>query len=274
MLGRHPKVPRIIDFCLLCGLGQLQYSACIGGICWIDHTTSLHCFHRLLIGMTLLGRSDVQMKNRISAIHILLGAALMFPSFGAGAAGAEAASLGSSDSSSDPWVAAQQAIADGTVTAPSELATAVSSAEVAIRPSGRGTISPNSQSIATVICTSTMDGPHVSLGAGGMIFKVRVTCAASNWAIPAVSVRIRGNLALSPASCQGCPAGPIQNRASSDQTQIVGVNGSQVTFYVPQVGSSGGYGTGYWYYTHTIQIVSPQVGNVGSDTQVAYKNAI
>jgi len=185
----------------------------------------------------------------------------------AGMQSASAASTNFGDSS-DPVVVQNQAIAQGNFehseNAPPSTATLPAPAP---KP---GQVVPFTQSIGGAICTGTMDAPHFSNGANGAIFKVRVSCVGT--AYPTVSVRVRGALSLSVASCPTCTPGPITTRATSDKTQTVVVGGGEVTFYVPDVGSSGGYGTGFWYYTHTIQIVGPQTGNVGSSTDVVWKS--
>lgn len=142
-----------------------------------------------------------------------------------------------------------------------------SASEVSL-PDDPGAIGPLSQSIGGVYCTGTQMRPHFSNGANGTIFKVSVVCGGT--AYTHVQVRIRGALSLSSAACPTCNAGPIVTRATSDETRNITVGGAAQIFYVPQIGSSGGYGTGFWYNTHTIQIVGPQVGSIGSQTEVIW----
>ena len=118
------------------------------------------------------------------------------------------------------------------------------------------------------LCTGKIEAPHYSTGAGGAIAKVRVTCTGSGWTT--VEVRVRGLL-----SFQSSPGAPRVARATSDKTQTVTLNATTpVTYYIPDLGSHGGTGSGYWYVTQTIQIVSPVLGTVGSETVIFQRNIL
>jgi hypothetical protein len=120
-----------------------------------------------------------------------------------------------------------------------------------------------------VSCTGTFQYPHYSSGAGGAIAKVDVTCKGSGMSV--VKVRVRGLLSFAPSSSSKNTKVTFSTRAQSDQTQVVGVGGTKITYYIPQVGKNGGRGTGFWRATATWQIVSPGAGTVGSDTVTIWK---
>jgi hypothetical protein len=120
-----------------------------------------------------------------------------------------------------------------------------------------------------VTCTGQIQDPHYSSGAGGAIAKVDITCKGSG--VATVSVRTRGLLTFAPSSSATNTHVTFSNRATSDQTQTVSVNGGAKTYYLPQVGGNGGRGTGFWRATFTWQITSLPNATVGSDTKTVWK---
>lgn len=92
-----------------------------------------------------------------------------------------------------------------------------------------------------VSCTGAVDDPHYSSGAGGAIYKTRITCRGTGSGYPkTVAVTAEGGLGFTKHL-----NGAYGDRAYSKYTQTVTVNGGTVTFYTPKSGN-GGRGTGYW----------------------------
>jgi hypothetical protein len=95
-------------------------------------------------------------------------------------------------------------------------------------------------------CTTSVENPHYSSGAGGVIAKSRVTCTASvNY--------YDGDFLL--FVCRSNPTGPENTWASQYgcvQKAVAGAYlsppyaGTVYSFYVPALGSPGAHGTGYW----------------------------
>ncbi|MEN0083190.1 MAG: hypothetical protein AAGC66_00345 [Leifsonia sp.] len=137
-----------------------------------------------------------------------------------------------------------------------------------VQPRGVAPRAGGSTSYA-VTCTGQIQDPHYASGAGGAIAKVDVTCKGSG--VSSVSVRARGLLTFAPSSSATNTNVTFSNRATSDQTQTVAVNGAAKTYYLPQVGSNGGRGTGFWRATFTWQITSLPNATVGSDTKTIWK---
>lgn len=124
--------------------------------------------------------------------------------------------------------------------------------------------------VYNVTCTVDVRETHYSTGAGGAIYKNGVKCTGTGLAT--VSVRVRGILQLDYATSP-TDTSPIVwvQRATSDQTRTVTVNGGELIYYTPLPGSHGGTGTGFWYGHSTIQIVAPSVGTVGSGSYIKWK---
>ncbi len=120
-----------------------------------------------------------------------------------------------------------------------------------------------------VKCTATVDQPHFSSGAGGAIYKTRISC--TGYGLATVSVKVNGLLRYDYASSSTDTGNIVwQTRASSSQTQTVVVNGISKTFYTPVAGN-GGRGTGFWHATSTFQITSPLQSNVASKSYLVFK---
>ncbi len=114
----------------------------------------------------------------------------------------------------------------------------------------------------SVSCDAAVENPHFSRGAGSVIFKTRIRCRGTGQVPPAVQVRIQGSLGSINGAPPPAPApqGPPLQRATSDQTQNVAVNGGEATFYTPVAG--GPKVTGSSWYEGNIygQIVGPPGG--------------
>lgn len=107
-----------------------------------------------------------------------------------------------------------------------------------------------------VSCAVRVHNPHYSRGAGGAIYKTGLKCSSAGVS-KSVKVRLRGLLALRPASSSTATPGKQQKRATSDQTVTVTANtGKWTTYYTPRTGSNGGTGKGFWIATTTGQITS------------------
>lgn len=138
-------------------------------------------------------------------------------------------------------------------------------------PSSEGIVGDGSggrSSAYAVKCTGKIQDPHYSSGAGGAIAKVDVTCTGSG--VSSVAVRTRGLLTFAPSSSSTNTNVSFSNRATSDQTQTIAI-GKTTTYYLPQTGSNGGRGTGFWRATFTWQITSLANATVGSDTKTVWK---
>lgn len=113
-------------------------------------------------------------------------------------------------------------------------------------------------------CNGTNEDVHYSSGAGGAIFKTRVSC--TGYGVASVHVNLNGLLQLAPTAVPACNTGGLawSTRARSGQGQWVTVNGSQATFYPPQSGN-GGRGSGWWSMSSTFWFTHAGVtSNVGS----------
>lgn len=122
--------------------------------------------------------------------------------------------------------------------------------------------------VYNVVCVATADAVHKSEGAGGAIYKTRVTCTGTG--LTAVTVRVKGGISFASAPVDNGSAGPWTVRATSDYNQVITVNGAAKTFYTPQTGS-GGYGTGYWTGTSTFQIIAPAAGTIGTVQSLTWR---
>lgn len=143
------------------------------------------------------------------------------------------------------------------------------SAEAQVPRTRPGVVSPNAATTPAgkALCTGKIQHPHWSKGAGGAVAKVNVTCTGTGWT--AVDVRVRGLISFT-----ATPNGTLVKRAESNKTQRVTLGGSEVVYYIPDVGSNAGSGNGYWVTTQTIQIVGPVTGTVGSETVVIQKSIL
>lgn len=119
-----------------------------------------------------------------------------------------------------------------------------------------------------IVCTPKADAPHVSSGAGGVIYKTRVSCVGTGAFPSTIAIRVRGGLFLDSASFNGDTAGGVSfaKKASSIEDRIVSVNGATFTFYTPQTGQTGAHGKGHWMGTSTIEILVPTGQTVGSSS--------
>lgn len=126
-----------------------------------------------------------------------------------------------------------------------------------------------------VSCTIRVNNPHYSSGAGGAIYKTNVKCSSAGVST-SVKVRLRGLLALRPASSSTATPGKQRKRATSDQTASITANtGKWKTYYTPLVSKNGGTGKGFWTATTTGQITShPSLKGkrTTSKTKVLYAN--
>ncbi|UNX53830.1 hypothetical protein MF406_12685 [Georgenia sp. TF02-10] len=121
-----------------------------------------------------------------------------------------------------------------------------------------------------VVCKGSVEYAHLSRGAGGAVSKIRITCTGSG--LSSVNVRVQGLLQFARSSSPNNTNVNFVQRASSDQWQRVIVNGSAVTFYLPEVGGNGGRGTGFWRSTGTWYFKHPGGDStVGSDTVTVFK---
>ncbi len=127
-----------------------------------------------------------------------------------------------------------------------------------------------SAAAVNVHCTIKVNDPHYSVGGGGTIFKTDITCTGTGIAV--VQVRVRGLLQFDAAESPTQNAHQIwEDRAESDQTQNVVVNGTYKRYYTPVEGTTGGTGSGFWMGTATSQIVGPGgVSNVESDQKLVF----
>jgi hypothetical protein len=116
----------------------------------------------------------------------------------------------------------------------------------------------------SVSCSGTNEHAHYSAGAGGAIFKTRVSC--TGYGVGAVYVNLNGLLQLAPTAVPACNTSGLSwgTRASSSQGQWVTVNGGQATYYTPVAGN-GGTGSGWWSMSSTFWFTHAGVtSNVGS----------
>jgi hypothetical protein len=147
----------------------------------------------------------------------------------------------------------------------------VATGEVAPNPSSDSLPSGGQgrSTVYKVACTGQIQDPHFSTGAGGAIAKLNVKCTGTG--ASAVTVRTRGLLTFAASSSPSQTKVTFGTRATSDYSQSVTVNGKEVTFYLPQPGSNGGRGTGFWRATFTWQITSLPGATVGSDTKTIWR---
>lgn len=118
----------------------------------------------------------------------------------------------------------------------------------------------------TVTCVVDAQNPHISTGAGYVIYKTRINCTGTGTYPPAVTVLVRGALMWDSAQYAGDTSNGIvwSTLRSSSESRSVSVNGSNNTFYTPQLGTAGAYFKGHYQGSSTAQIMSLP-SNVGSD---------
>lgn len=121
-----------------------------------------------------------------------------------------------------------------------------------------------------VACTPEANGPHISGGAGGVIFKTRVGCTGTGDYPPTVYVTVRSALFHIPSdSPDDTDNLEWQDIASSSQGRDIAVNGAKETFYTPRMIDgvpTGVQGKGHWQGTSTVEIVDPPGDTIGTDT--------
>lgn len=118
-----------------------------------------------------------------------------------------------------------------------------------------------------VTCNVTADSPHNSRGAGGHIYKSRVSCSGSGSGVPPqVTIRVKGALRYDAANYAGDTSGGISwsTVRSSEETRIVNTNNTTYTFYTPRTGTSGATAKGHYQGSTTVEILSPVGQKVGS----------
>lgn len=113
---------------------------------------------------------------------------------------------------------------------------------------------------SNTVCVGRIDYPHYSPPSRGgtVLFKVRVSCAApSN-----VQVRITATLDYfkAPPGSEP-PIGPAPIVASTDESQILLGDGSEVTFYTPREGVATNTGSGWYSGSAQGQIIAPETSN-------------
>lgn len=121
-----------------------------------------------------------------------------------------------------------------------------------------GTLGADRADAATdVVCGVSVDDPHFTPRAGGVIAKVRVSCRGVS-DVDAVQVRIVGSLGTINGGPGGpAPLGPPVPQVFTDQTQTVPLGGAQVSFYLPPVGQSPPHASA-WYQAHAAgRIIDP-----------------
>lgn len=127
----------------------------------------------------------------------------------------------------------------------------------------------------SVVCAGTQSDnavtdPHYSGGAGGAIYKTIIKCTGTGLA--SVGVRVQGLMTFAPSSSATNTNVTFSTRATSDATQNIAVNGSEITYYTPRVGLNGGRGTGFWRATSTWYFtVNGNYSTVGSQTKTVWK---
>jgi len=115
---------------------------------------------------------------------------------------------------------------------------------------------PTATATVTTVCNITADNPHYSAGAGGVIYKTRITCNT-----PA-TLYVNGALASGPLY------GPLVTRATSAETRNV-AGGVQNTFYTPRTGSVTCW-TGVYYQGYTtVTIAGGTTASVSSQRVTA-----
>lgn len=108
--------------------------------------------------------------------------------------------------------------------------------------------SPNSVALAAGSCTTAVDNPHVSSGAGGIIAKSRFTCTSGVTSYGyslALYLCTTNPTGTDPATNSSCTI-----KATNTNSQSNPVANQQYTVYVPPTGQSGLHGTGYWIATN------------------------
>lgn len=134
--------------------------------------------------------------------------------------------------------------------------------EAVLDGSSAGDIRPQA-ALNGIVCSGQVQNVQYSTGAGGAVGKVDVTCTGT---AATVSVKVAGLLRF------GADGQPYSVRAQAPSlAQNVVVNGAKKTWYLPQVGSNGGLGTGWWEQTYTLYFtLGVKSSTVSSSTGANY----
>lgn len=132
---------------------------------------------------------------------------------------------------------------------------------------GDGTVSltmsdPNSLAAGSLVCDVTVDSPHYSTGAAGVIAKLRYSCVGN----------LQGELKMDLNLYRYSPgaAGPYAPRANNYENRVV-TGGSTGTMYVPAQTQGGIYcNTSHWYFAYADLVLvaglSRDYGSANSNT--------
>lgn len=118
-----------------------------------------------------------------------------------------------------------------------------------------------------VQCTVDANAPHISKGAGGVIYKSRVSCTGTGDYPTPVSVNVQTALYHIPAD-NPTDTDDVNWRQyfGGGESRWIDVNGSAETFYAPHEGQAGMKGKGFWQGTSIITIHNPEGIKSGNDT--------
>lgn len=122
-----------------------------------------------------------------------------------------------------------------------------------------------------VACTVKANAPHISAGAGGVIYKTRVNCTGEGAYPSTVYIQVKAALYHIPAdSPTDTDDVNWQSRFESAEGRSMVVNGATETFYVPWEGLGGKQGKGFWQGTSIVDITDPVGFKSGNDTSAVY----
>lgn len=118
-----------------------------------------------------------------------------------------------------------------------------------------------------ILCSAKANAPHISKGAGGVIYKTRITCTGTGDYPSPIDIYVDTALyhirADSPTDTDDTDWHKV---FSGGEPRTVDVNGAAETFYAPHEGMAGRQGKGFWQGTSIVSIEWPQGIKSGNDT--------
>ena len=121
---------------------------------------------------------------------------------------------------------------------------------------------------STITCAVSVDSPHYSAGASGVIAKIRSHCTGTCGCAPTVSVRVQGLLSWSPTQL---PYSSYQSMRTTDVTKVHKTDGTVYTTYIPPTGQIGSTLRGWYLATGTLNpAAAPAVSATNGPTDVTW----
>ena len=141
----------------------------------------------------------------------------------------------------------------GSVAAPTDKDGGLGTVTIAVNGAADSTEGVTAAALPPGACTATINNPHYSSGAGGVIFKTRITCT------------VNATLELSGTLMEGTQVGPGPVVRSSVETRSQ-MGGVTTTWYTPLEGRAGApcHRASYYWGSITLRAYGGTIGATSS----------